>query len=71
MGKLITTPNLPDPDGFYAQLLDLHDGHDKKTSDTINAQLILLLANHIGDRDILNQAFAIATPSKGEENNES
>ena len=57
--KLITTPNITDPDGFYAQLLSLHDGHTKQISDDINAQLILVLANHIGNRDILNQAFEL------------
>ena len=60
MGNLITTPNIFDPDGFYAELLDLHDQLDKTTSDAINAQLILILANHIGDREILQQAFALA-----------
>ena len=64
MGNLITTPNIPDPDGFYAELLDLHDQHDKATSDGINAQLILILANHIGDRDILREAFALAAQEK-------
>lgn len=59
MSKLITTPNIKDPDGFYAQLLELHEGHDKETSDTINAQLILVLSNHIGNRDILSEAFKL------------
>jgi len=60
MSKLITTPNLTDPDGFYAELLALHEGLDKDKSDAINARLILLLANHIGDRDVLRQAFSTA-----------
>jgi hypothetical protein len=64
MGNLITTPNIPDPDGFYAELLDLHDSQDKATSDAINAQLILILANHIGDREILQQAFALAAQER-------
>ena len=59
MSELITTPNLPNPDDFYAGLLDLHDGHDKQTSDVINAQLLLVLCNHIGDREILKQAFEL------------
>jgi hypothetical protein len=64
MGNLITTPNISDPDGFYAELLDLHNQHDKTTSDAINAQLILILANHIGDREILKQAFALAAQER-------
>ncbi len=61
MTTLITTPNIPDPDGFYAELLDLHEGHEKAASDAINAKLVLILANHIGDRDVLREAFNIAT----------
>ncbi len=60
MNKLITHPNIEDPDGFYAELLELHGENDKKTSDSINAQLILIMANHIGDRDVLRQALALA-----------
>lgn len=60
MSKLITAPNLPDPDGFYAELLALHEGCEKSESDALNARLILLLANHIGDRDVLREAFDCA-----------
>lgn len=61
MNKLVTTPNIQDPDGFYAELLELHEGHNKQISDGINAQLVLVLANHIGDRDVLSQAFQLVT----------
>jgi len=64
MSRLITAPNLDDPDGFYAELLALHEGHDKATGDTISAQLILVLANHIGDQKILRQAFALVNTQK-------
>ncbi|MEE9319289.1 MAG: DUF2783 domain-containing protein [Granulosicoccus sp.] len=57
--KLIKSANIPDPDGFYAELLELHEDHDKESSDAINAQLILVLCNHIGNRDILSQAFEL------------
>lgn len=63
MGKLITTPNIPDPDGFYGELLALHDGRDKADSDAVTARLVLLLANHIGDRETLREAFAAAAAS--------
>jgi len=65
MSKLITTPNLPDPDGFYAELLAVHEGRSTEMSNAINAQLILILANHIGDRVVLTEAFALAA-SKNE-----
>ena len=53
-------PNLADPDGFYELLIDTHQGLDEAASQMLNAQLILLLANHIGDPGVLREAFAIA-----------
>ena len=60
MARLNTRPNIPDPDDFYAELLALHEGRDKAASDTINARLVLVLANHIGDRETLREALALA-----------
>ena len=60
MAKLITAPNIVEPDGFYAELLALHEGRDRTESDAINARLVLILANHIGDRAVLSEAFAVA-----------
>ena len=60
MANLNTSPNIADPDGFYAELLALHEGRSKAESDAINARLILILANHIGDRATLSEAFAAA-----------
>ncbi|WP_428540892.1 DUF2783 domain-containing protein [Profundibacter sp.] len=60
MTDLITTPNIKGADDFYADLLALHDGHSKEESDAINARLVLLLANHIGDRKVLEQAMKAA-----------
>ena len=60
MTTLVTTPNIPRPDDFYAELLSLHEGLSKAQSDAVNARLILLLANHIGDRAVLSEAMAAA-----------
>jgi len=60
MAKLITTANIEKPDDFYAELLVAHEGLSKAASDALNARLILLLANHIGDRSVLAQALAAA-----------
>lgn len=54
---LNTKPNIKDADDFYADLLALHEGRSKQESDAINARLILVLANHIGDRDVLAKAM--------------
>ena len=58
--SLTLTPNIPDPDSFYTELLRAHDGLTKPQSDAYNARLILTLANHIGDRDTLTAALAAA-----------
>lgn len=60
MGKLVTRPNLDRPDDFYGELLALHEGRGKEESDAINARLILILANHVGDREVLAEAFEAA-----------
>tara|TARA_R110000787_G_scaffold22862_7_gene66025 strand:- start:3396 stop:3575 length:180 start_codon:yes stop_codon:yes gene_type:complete len=57
---LILTPNLPDPDGFYEELIRAHAGLSKEQSDAFNARLILTLANHIGDRAVLTAALEAA-----------
>lgn len=57
---LTRDPNLTDPDGFYEALLQAHDGLTKEQSDALNARLILILANQIGDRAALDEALAMA-----------
>lgn len=57
---LITTPNIPDPDGFYDELLRAHADQSKDKSDALNARLILILCNHIGDRAVLREALDAA-----------
>jgi hypothetical protein len=59
-----TSPNIPDPDGFYAELLNAHEGLSDDDSIAFNARLILILANHIGDRAVLTEALVAA--SKGD-----
>lgn len=53
-------PNLPDPDGFYDSLIAAHDTLSKAESAALNAKLILILANHIGDPAILAEALTAA-----------
>ena len=57
---LIRTPNIPDPDGFYKELMDSHRDLDAEQAAAMNARLVLLLANHIGDRSVLAEAIRIA-----------
>lgn len=58
--KLNTEPNIADPDGFYDDLLAAHQGLSSDQSDALNARLILILANHIGDREVLRAALKAA-----------
>jgi predicted metalloendopeptidase len=67
MGDLILTPNIDRPDDFYAELIAAHEGLSKEESDALNARLILILANHIGDRTVLSAALAAAQLSQEEE----
>ncbi len=57
------TPNIADPDGFYDELLSAHHGLSKDESDAYNARLLLILANHIGDRATLSAALKAARKS--------
>lgn len=58
--ELNLEPNIADPDGFYDELLAVHQGLSKEDSDALNARLILILANHVGDRDVLTAALQAA-----------
>ena len=42
-------PNVADPDGLYAAIIDAHADLSDADSAALNARLVLLLANHIGD----------------------
>jgi len=60
MGTLNTEPNIAGPDDFYERLIATHRGLSDEQSALVNAKLILLLANHIGDTNVLAQAMAAA-----------
>ncbi len=60
MASLDTSPNLAAPDDFYEALIALHRDLTDAQSALVNAKLILLLANHIGDAQVLREAMAAA-----------
>ena len=60
MSSLIQSPNLRDPDGFYAALVTAHQGLSDEASELLNARLVLILANHVGDPEALSEALALA-----------
>ncbi|WP_341702819.1 DUF2783 domain-containing protein [Ferrovibrio sp.] len=69
--KLNTAANIDRPDDFYQLLVDAHRDLAPEQSRLLNSKLILLLANHIGDLDILSSAIAAAksgiTPSASDD----
>ena len=62
---LNTQLNIPRPDDFYQELVDLHRELNEEQSRQVNAKLILLLANHIGNPVVLREAMAIAKRNIG------
>jgi Protein of unknown function (DUF2783) len=61
MPELITTRKLVRHDDFYARLLATHKGLSEAESHALNARLVLILANHVGDLDVLTEALALAS----------
>jgi len=60
MQGLNIKPHLTAPDDFYEELIGMHRGLTDGESALVNAKLILLLANHIGDPAILRAAIDAA-----------
>jgi len=56
-----TTLHFQDADTFYEQLLDAHTGLDREQSELLNARLILILANQVGDSKVLQECLQTAS----------
>lgn len=54
------SPHFQDADAFYEQLLDAHAGLSREASELLNARLILLLANQVGDARVLAECIEAA-----------
>ena len=65
MTVLNTEPNIAGADEFYEALLEMHHGLTDAQSELVNARFILLLANHIGDADVLRAAMRLAREEIG------
>jgi Protein of unknown function (DUF2783) len=59
-GKLRTESAFANPDEFYDALIAAHRDLTEAQSAELNAKLILLLANHVGDLDVIREALAVA-----------
>ncbi|MEO5843425.1 MAG: DUF2783 domain-containing protein [Caldimonas sp.] len=60
-----TEPNIADPDGFYEAWLAAHDGLSDSESADLDARLVLLLANQVGDMRVLLDCIAAARSARG------
>jgi len=57
---LSTRSNFADPDAAYRLIVEAHRGIGDEQSAALDAALVLILANHIGDLDLLREAVALA-----------
>jgi hypothetical protein len=57
---LIHEPNLADPDGFYEALIEAQRELDDAEAERFRARLLLVLANHVGDAQVLAEALRVA-----------
>ena len=60
MATLATDNRFANPDDVYQALIDSHRDLTAEQSARLNAKLVLLLANHIGDAAVLTEALRIA-----------
>lgn len=58
--SLSTASNFADPDSAYRAIVDAHRGLTESKSADLDSALVLILANHIGDADVLAQAITLA-----------
>jgi hypothetical protein len=60
MAKLVTASRFADPDAAYVALVEARRGLAVEAAADLDAKLVLILANHIGDIDVLTEAIALA-----------
>ncbi len=57
---LSTQSNFPNPDAAYRSVVEAHRGLSEMQSAALDTALVLILANHIGDIEVLKEALALA-----------
>jgi hypothetical protein len=63
MPKLVTASQFSNPDAAYVALVEARRGLSDAAGAELDAKLVLILANHIGDLDVLAEAIALAKES--------
>lgn len=62
--SLNLAPNLADPDGFYEYLVNSQRNMNDEEANAMNARLVLILSNQVGDMSVLKQAIDFAADPK-------
>jgi hypothetical protein len=60
MPKLVTASRFADPDAAYRALVEARRNLTDAAAAELDTRLVLILANHIGDLDVLDEAIALA-----------
>jgi hypothetical protein len=60
MAKLVTSSRFPNPDAAYVTLVEARRDLSDAAAAAFDARLVLILANHIGDLDVLREAIVLA-----------
>lgn len=63
---LSTASNFIDPDTAYRMVVEAHRGLGDEDSAMLDTALVLILANHIGDADVLREAISLAKRQLGQ-----
>ena len=64
MSKLETKSQFANPDAAYVALVEARRGLSEEQAAAFDTRLALILANHIGDLDVLKEAIALAKAAK-------
>jgi hypothetical protein len=64
MSRLVTTSQFPDPDAAYLALVEARRNLSDTEAAEFDSRLVLILANHIGDVDVLREALTLAKMSR-------
>ena len=64
MAKLVTASQFPDPDAAYLALVQARRSLTDAQAAEFDTRLVLILANHVGDLDVLREAIALAKEGK-------
>ncbi len=66
MNALKLEPRLQDHDTLYDAFIRMHDGLGEAESQKASAKLVLLLANHIGDPQVILEAIERVRADRGD-----